>query len=300
MTSEKAGLRGAARRSDARPTGSEKTVAAETVPGGTDRHLPDDPGVETDRGGSSPARSAATEPVEPVSPRGATGVEVPEPSASPRYLGGARRDRGEETRSQLIHAGLDIFGRYGFEGSSTRQIASEAGVNLAAIVYHFGGKEALYLAVAEHIAGNIVTRMRPARPEQTLPENAPEARAMFVRIIETLADILLGSAEAERWARFILREQLQPTAAFDVIYRFMGGTIDTVTKLAAVALARQDDEELRVRVFTMIGQVLVFRVANAMVLRRMRWDAIGDRERALIKRIVVEHAHAILDAAAVR
>ncbi len=58
--------------------------------------------------------------------------------------------------------------------------------------------------------------------------------------------------------------------------------------------------ELRVRVFTMIGQVLVFRVANAMVLRRMRWDAIGDRERALIKRIVVEHAHAILDAAAVR
>ena len=33
---------------------------------------------------------------------------------------------------------------------------------------------------------------------------------------------------------------------------------------------------MRLRVFTMIGQVLVFRVAQALVLRRMGWTAIGD------------------------
>src|SRR5258708_579996 len=78
---------------------------------------------------------------------------VPAPAALPAAR--ARRDRGADTRALLIDAALDVFGRLGYEGASTRMIAKAAGANLAAIVYHFGGKEALYLAVAEHVAHSI-------------------------------------------------------------------------------------------------------------------------------------------------
>jgi AcrR family transcriptional regulator len=212
----------------------------------------------------------------------------------------ARRDRGADTRAQLIDAGLDAFGLAGFEGASTREIAKAAGANLAAIVYHFGGKEGLHLAVAEYIAEQIGKRVGPvlamlAAPQATASPKA--ARTALHTVVETLAEVMLGSAEAERWARFIVREQMQPTAAFDVIYRFLGNAVTNVGRLVGVILGRPaDNETLRLRVFTIMGQVLIFRVAQTLVLRKMEWKAIGDRERALIKRIVLQQVDDILDA----
>src|SRR3546814_4367559 len=79
-------------------------------------------------------------------------------------------DRGEETRQRLLDAAIDVFGRRGYEGASTRALAGAAGANLAAIPYHFGGKEGLYLAAATHIAEQIGGRMGPARSEEHTSE----------------------------------------------------------------------------------------------------------------------------------
>lgn len=222
-----------------------------------------------------------------------------EPGGSRPYRR-ARRDRGAETRARLIEAALDVFGRYGFEGATTRQIAKEADANLAAIVYHFGSKEALHLAVAEYIVGRIGALVGPAMAAAQAPEASATpaaARATLLRLIGTVVDVLLGTEEAERWARFIVREQMQPTAAFDTIYGFMGGAHGLASSLVATILGRdEDDEEVKLRTFTMIGQVLVFRVAQALVLRRMGWQAIGETERAAIKRVIIENIEAILRA----
>ncbi len=237
-----------------------------------------------------------TSPVPRSGPAPARAAE-PATSGSAPYRR-ARRDRGAETRAQLIEAALDVFGRLGFEGASTREIAKAANANLAAIVYHFGGKEALHLAVAEHVATSILAKVGPTLAAISDPSAAatPDAaHAALQRLVGTIIDVLLGSAEAERWARFIVREQLQPTAAFEVIYRFMGGAAGAATRLVATVLGRQEDETVRLRVFTILGQVLVFRVAQTLVLRRMEWPAIGDRQRAEIKRVVLENLDAILE-----
>lgn len=213
----------------------------------------------------------------------------------------AQRDRGAETRAQLIEAALDVFGRLGFEGATTREIAKAADANLAAIVYHFGGKEALYLAVAEHVATGIAEKIGPALAVASDPGTAmtPEtARMALAGLVDTFVEVILGSAEAERWARFIVREQMQPTAAFDIIYRFLGGAVATGTRLLATILARPESDELRLKVFTIIGQVLVFRVAQTLVLRAMGWRTIAGRERAAIKRLVLDNMTAILSGSA--
>lgn len=53
----------------------------------------------------------------------------------------------EGTRADLIEAAVEVFAAKGFEAGSVREIARAAGANLAAVSYHFGGKEGLYREV---------------------------------------------------------------------------------------------------------------------------------------------------------
>ena len=48
-----------------------------------------------------------------------------------------------ETQDKILDTAERLFGDHGYAGTSLRQIIGEAGVNLAAIHYHFGGKEEL-------------------------------------------------------------------------------------------------------------------------------------------------------------
>jgi len=51
--------------------------------------------------------------------------------------------RNIDTRERILDAAERLFMAYGYDGTSMRQITGEAGVNLAAVNYHFGAKETL-------------------------------------------------------------------------------------------------------------------------------------------------------------
>jgi AcrR family transcriptional regulator len=52
-----------------------------------------------------------------------------------------------ETQVRILDAAEELFMQHGFEGASMRMLTARAGVNLAAINYHFGSKDALIEAV---------------------------------------------------------------------------------------------------------------------------------------------------------
>ena len=52
-----------------------------------------------------------------------------------------------ETRTRILDAAEELFMQHGFGGTSMRQLTAKAGVNLAAVNYHFGSKDALVEAV---------------------------------------------------------------------------------------------------------------------------------------------------------
>ena len=49
-----------------------------------------------------------------------------------------------DTKEQILNAAEKLFAEHGIEAVSLRSIISEAGVNLAAIHYHFGSREGLH------------------------------------------------------------------------------------------------------------------------------------------------------------
>lgn len=48
-----------------------------------------------------------------------------------------------DIREQILKAAWDLFAERGFEDVSVRDVTNAAGVNLASVSYHFGGKEGL-------------------------------------------------------------------------------------------------------------------------------------------------------------
>ncbi|MBN8853342.1 MAG: hypothetical protein BGO55_12610 [Sphingobacteriales bacterium 50-39] len=58
-----------------------------------------------------------------------------------------------DKREQILIVAEELFGANGFDGTSVRDIAHKAGVNLAMISYYFGSKEKLLEALIEFRAG---------------------------------------------------------------------------------------------------------------------------------------------------
>ena len=71
-----------------------------------------------------------------------------------------QRSDGQETRQNLLTAAGEIFARKGFKATTIGAICQEAAANTAAVSYHFGSKEALYVESWRH-AFNRSLRLYP-------------------------------------------------------------------------------------------------------------------------------------------
>ncbi len=63
------------------------------------------------------------------------------------------------TRERILAVARELFTARGFDSVSVRDIVSAANVNLGAVTYHFGSKEALYHAALESMADPFAARI---------------------------------------------------------------------------------------------------------------------------------------------
>lgn len=69
-----------------------------------------------------------------------------------------------DRRGELVLSAIRAFARDGVAHATTRAIASEAGVNVATLHYHFGGKDHLVAAVMEAVSRQHAEIVRAAVP----------------------------------------------------------------------------------------------------------------------------------------
>lgn len=152
---------------------------------------------------------------------------------------------GGDTRERVFLAAERLFADLGFDGVSVRDIASEAGVNLAAINYHFGSKSALLLDIFRQRTKELNRERREAlRQAQARADDSPS--------LEEILRALLGppllwrdQASGKRTAsRFVTRAMSEPTPELRKLLETEVGHLKRFQAAFARALPHFDEAEV--------------------------------------------------------
>jgi TetR/AcrR family transcriptional regulator, regulator of cefoperazone and chloramphenicol sensitivity len=100
-----------------------------------------------------------------------------------------------------------------------------------------------------------------------------------------MLEVLLRQQTNRSFGRIIIREQMQPTKAFDLIYeRVIRHVHHTISALLAILLEREpDDRSVIFRAQMIVGQILVFLAGRETIKRRLNLTGYTDEEFAEIK-----------------
>jgi AcrR family transcriptional regulator len=180
-------------------------------------------------------------------------------------------------------------------------IARQAGMNIAAIPYYFNGKQGLYHAVVELVTSRLLSRLQEPLLdlEHHLDQKVlspPEAIELMERFLQALIELMVGSPEAHRFMRIILREQLYPSPAYDLLFnRFMNPLLTVLSRLVALATGTSPSRLTLIRAFSIVGQVVIFRIGRETMVRSLGLEGFSSEETEDIKRIVLEQTRAALE-----
>jgi TetR/AcrR family transcriptional regulator len=180
----------------------------------------------------------------------------------------------EDRRSQLLDAAFEEFAAKGFEGATIKSIASEAGVNSPALIYHyFPDKEALFNAVLETHAPIRSAVENPASlmdrpPEEVLPEIA---RAYFATVANPTSRRMMKLMLGEAMRRPQLAEMIGRATAVRVL-GFLKGYLSRQVELGRL---RPHDVRSSARAF--VG-MLIPQAAGKILFTALREDGLEDEE----------------------
>ena len=210
-----------------------------------------------------------------------------------------RPPKPEGTAADLIAAGLKLFGQKGFAATSTREIAAEAGANIASIAYHFGNKDGLRLAcgheVRRRIGGTVAAVLEG--PADAPPPSPDEAMMQIEAAIRAMTAFLLTQRAAEDVVPFMLREVAENGATLDMLYD--GMIVPAHGRFCALWAAATgnapDSERTRLIVFSAIGQILYFRIGRPIVERRLGWTEWGAERARQTADVIVSNVRAMIE-----
>jgi len=189
----------------------------------------------------------------------------------------------DDTKRRLLDAAGEVFSRQGFKAATVRTICRMAGANVAAVHYHFGGKDGLYAALLTEAFEN---GLRRHPPDLGLPAGAP-AEARLFAFIHSFLLRMLGEGKSAWCGKLMDREMREPTQALDqVVERHIMPLAAQLRAIVADLLgngAGADDPQTRLCAMSVAGQCqYVFR-SKAIIDRLapgMRFDEAGIRALA--------------------
>ncbi len=135
----------------------------------------------------------------------------------------------EDTRERILTAAREVIARKGKRGATTREIAEVAGVNEATLFRHFGTKEALIVAVAQHFCGFVALREVASQLHGDLAEDLLVVGRVMLERMEANMDMIRWSLveadyEADIFAATAWRPQL---AILAVLVEFLETRVES-------------------------------------------------------------------------
>ena len=181
-----------------------------------------------------------------------------------------------DTKDRILDTAERLIGEQGYAATSLRQVIAEAGVNLAAVHYHFGSKEELLDAVVTRKV-TPVNEARVARLERV----EAEAGSGPIVVEKVLEAFLIPTAEvASQYPGFVrlmgqmLAEGMMPR----IVERHFQATGRRFVSALRRAVPELPQEELLWRVHFMVG-AMAHTMCGPPIFPRMAGDPEGMEPR---------------------
>jgi AcrR family transcriptional regulator len=160
----------------------------------------------------------------------------------------------DSTRLRILEAAGQLFAGKGFDSITVREITQLAGVNVAAVNYHFRSKEDLYIE-AVRLAGSSCDQTTP--PPTDVEQFPPEQRLRaFIHVFVTR----MKRTDVPEWHReLIMRELAQPRCVATEVFveQFVRPTFAMLTTiLREMVPATVPVEEIHLLGNSIVGQCL--------------------------------------------
>jgi AcrR family transcriptional regulator len=164
-----------------------------------------------------------------------------------------------DTRTALLDAAERLFAEKGFAVVGVREIVEQAGANLAAVKYHFGGKTALYEATVRRALERRDHADAWAVLEQRATSRSDAAHRLTL-FIHVMLQRLMRPAGTDVACKLILREAAQPTELMSVVVdEFIRPYEQTLADAIRTLEPSLTDHERACAAQSVLGQLLHYR-----------------------------------------
>jgi AcrR family transcriptional regulator len=166
-----------------------------------------------------------------------------------------------DTDEIILETAGRIFSRKGFRATTVRQITREAGVNVAAVNYHFHDKHELYVRVLQ--------RAHQAAAHTASADRAGTPQKRLLAFIHGFLGYLFDPERPEWQGRLLAREMAEPSPALD---RLVAESILPVKKRLAGIIRDllgpgASEAQMRKAAFSVLGQCLFYVHCREMTKR---------------------------------
>ena len=185
-------------------------------------------------------------------------------------------DARSDSQRRIIEAAGQIFAHSGYRHATIRAICGQAGVNVAAVNYHFGGKRHLYVAVLKALRAKVWGE-HPSDLRGYAELSPDERLHAFIR---TLLSRILDEGEGTLFAKLMAQELIQPTDAFDqIIEEIINPTFAflsaTVRQLFKKPLSK---EKAGLCCLSIVGQIFYFYMSKHVIRKLFDKEHFRERE----------------------
>ena len=193
-----------------------------------------------------------------------------------------RKIQGEETRAKLIKTGTRLFAQFGYNGVSMRTLAAEAGVNLATVSYHFGGKPGLYQAILQEIIRIRDNIFPPAQEVLNRINKAGDDLAAKASVVNWFMEMLVRGVHGRLenvWASIVIsRELAHPSDLYPKLEQEL--FIPSFEALCALVegVSPKDTEkaDIFISAYGLIAVVIKLLECHDLITKRLGWDSYED------------------------
>ena len=129
----------------------------------------------------------------------------------------------EQTKIEILQAALRVFSKYGYDATSLRKIAEEAGTTHGLIRHHFGDKLLLYKNVVDFGYEQFISDLQPIF---SAIENNDFLDDPIKLAKKSLRIFALGSIERPEMAKLILHEAIVESERLEYFYEKVDNVSD--------------------------------------------------------------------------